>query len=295
MEVADDVLLLHPPEEPLEQEPGDRGHDLAQADAALLPHAVDRPRRVVAHAAVPDVQVDEQVVGEAVARVEAVEVEQAQRLERDGGVAGLRVGHLPVAGRDLREEGEDGVAEVAVARDQLPGLAGEEAVGLGVVALAGGDALDQGGEVVGIHLVVRGHDARDVDRVVARVLVAGDDGGADAGVHLVPEHLDARVGLGGATHGRVLGAVVDDDDPVDERGDAAHGLGHELLLVVGRDDDGDGLPLVHATRIGGREGPLEGATPCGGGKPAPRGGRRARRARSPGTRRRRPTSSRCGR
>src|SRR6185503_15942117 len=66
VEVADDVLLLHPPEKALRQEPGDLGDDLAQADAATLADAVDRARRVVPHSAIPDVQVDEQVVREAV-------------------------------------------------------------------------------------------------------------------------------------------------------------------------------------------------------------------------------------
>ena len=213
MEVADDVLLLHPPEEALEQEPGDRGHDLAQADAALLPNAVDRPRRVVADAPVPDVQVDEQVVGEAVARVEAVEVEEAQRLQRDRRVAGLRVGHLPVAGGDLREEGEDRVAEVAVAGDELPGLPGEEAICLRVVALAGDDSTDEGAEVGRLHLVVRCHDAGDVDLEVAGALVAGDDGRPDAGVALVADDLDPGIGDGRALDGCVARAVVHDEDP----------------------------------------------------------------------------------
>jgi hypothetical protein len=90
----------------------------------------------------------------------------------------------------------------------------------------------------------------------SRAPVAGDDGGADAGVPLVADHLDAGVGGGDALGRGVARAVVDDEDPVDERGDAGHGLGDELLLVVGRDDDRDGLPLVHALRIGGRKGRL---------------------------------------
>src|ERR1044072_2382935 len=62
MEVADDVLLLHPPEEALRQEPGDLRDDVAQADAAPLADAVDRARRGVPHPAIPDVKVHEQVV-----------------------------------------------------------------------------------------------------------------------------------------------------------------------------------------------------------------------------------------
>ena len=91
----------------------------------------------------------EQVVREAVALVDPVEVEQLQVRQRDRRVAGLRVGHVPVAGGDLREQREHRVAEVAVARDHLPRLAGEEAVRLGVVDVAARDGAGQHLEVVG--------------------------------------------------------------------------------------------------------------------------------------------------
>src|SRR6187455_1577627 len=42
MEVADDVLLLHPPEEALRQKPRDLRDHVAEADAAPLADAVDR-------------------------------------------------------------------------------------------------------------------------------------------------------------------------------------------------------------------------------------------------------------
>ena len=169
-----------------------RGHDLAQADPGALADVVDRPRREVAHARVPDVQVHEHVVRHPVPPVDSVEVEQPEILERDRGVARLRVGDVPVAGRDLRQQREHGVAEVARARDQVPGLAGEESVRLRVVDLAARDGLDERLEVRGVHLVVAGHHRRDVDPLVARALVAGDDRGADALVPLVADQLDAR-------------------------------------------------------------------------------------------------------
>src|SRR5581483_11833325 len=75
MEVADHVLLAQAPEEALEQQPGDARDDLPVADPRALADAVDRPRREVAHPRVPDVQMDEEVVREAVARVHAIEVE----------------------------------------------------------------------------------------------------------------------------------------------------------------------------------------------------------------------------
>src|SRR4029453_2366342 len=195
MEVADDVFLLHPPEEALQKEPGDLRDDVAQADAAPLPYAVDWPRRVVAHAAVPDVQVDEQVVREAVALVDPVEVEELQRREVDRGVAGLRVGYVPVPRRDLRQEREHRVPEIAGARDQLPGLAGEEPVRLGVVDLVRRDALDERLEVVRVHLAIRRHHRGYLDLVGDRALVPGDDGRADSLVPLVRDEVDAWVGI----------------------------------------------------------------------------------------------------
>ena len=79
VEVADHVLLPHPPPEALEEQPRDPRHDRAQLDPRALADVVDRPRGDVAHARVLDVQVDEHVVREAVARVEPVEVEPLER------------------------------------------------------------------------------------------------------------------------------------------------------------------------------------------------------------------------
>ena len=50
VEVADHVLLLHPPPEALEEEPRDPRRDAADLDPRPLADAVDRSRRHVAHA-----------------------------------------------------------------------------------------------------------------------------------------------------------------------------------------------------------------------------------------------------
>jgi hypothetical protein len=109
------------------------------------------------------------------------------------GVARLRVGDVPVAGRDLRQQREDGVAEVAVTRDQLPGLPGDQPVRLRVVDLAAGDRGDERLEIVRVHLVVRRHHTGDVDPFLQRTPVAGDDRRADPLVPLVDEDGDSRV------------------------------------------------------------------------------------------------------
>ncbi len=189
---------------------------------------------------------DEHVVREAVALVDPVEVEQLEHRQAERGVAGLRVGDVPVARGDLREEREHGVAEVAVARNLLPRLAGEEPVRLRVVELAAGDGPGQRLELRRIHLVVAGHHGGHVDPLGQRPLVAGDDRGAHALVLLVDEHLDACVpGRAGALGGGVAGLVVHHEDAVDELGDARDGLRDQPLLVVRGHDDRDGLPLQH--------------------------------------------------
>src|SRR4029078_12344926 len=113
MKVADHVLLRHAPPEALHEQPGDPRRNTTDADPGALANAVDGARRDVAYACVLDVQVDEQVVWEPVPAVQAGEVEPRQRIARDRGVSRLRVGNVPVAGRDLREERKRGVPEVA--------------------------------------------------------------------------------------------------------------------------------------------------------------------------------------
>ena len=158
---------------------------------------------------------------------------------------------MPVAGGDLRQQREHRVAEVAVARDHLPRLAGEEPVRLGVVDVAARDRAGQHLEVVGVHLRVARHHGGDVDLVVARLLVAGDDRAADAEVALVLDQLDARVGQRAhRLDGAVGGAVVDDVDAVDELRDPADRLRDQLLLVVRGDDDRHALAFQHASRLG---------------------------------------------
>src|SRR5439155_3079224 len=112
VEVPDHVLLPQPPEEALQEQPRDPRDDLVIPDARALAHPVDRTGGKVADARVPHVEVHEEVVREAVARVHAIEIEPGEHLLRDRGVAGLRVGDVPVAGRDLRQHREDRVAEV---------------------------------------------------------------------------------------------------------------------------------------------------------------------------------------
>ena len=217
-----------------------------------LADVVDRTRRHVPHAGVPDVQVHEQVVREAVARVDAVEVERLEHRQGDRRVAGLRVGDVPVAGGDLRQQGKHGVAEVARVRDQLPGLAGEEAVCLGVVDLAAGDRLGDRLELAGIHLVVGRHDAGDVDPLLDRAPVARDDRRANATVPFVRDEDDAGIGLGGGAGslGGVVGrGVVDDDHTVDEVRDPRQRLRQQDRLVVGRDHHGNALAVEHPGRL----------------------------------------------
>ena len=154
---------------------------------------------------------------------------------------------MPVAGRDLREEAEDRVADVAVARYQLPGAAGEESVRLRVVELVPHDRQRQQLELVGIHLVVAGHHGRCVHPLGERALVAGDDRGADTAVAVVGDHLDAWIlDRARALRGRVGRGVVDHVDPIDETGNALERGPDQAFFVVSRHDDGHLLAFEHA-------------------------------------------------
>ena len=79
-------------------------------------------------------------------------------------------------------------------RDQLPGLAGEEAVRLRVVHLAASDRGDEALELGRVHLVVGRHHRGDVHALLAGAQVAGDDGCSDAAVALVADQLDGFMG-----------------------------------------------------------------------------------------------------
>ena len=95
-----DHAFAEPPEERLQQEPGDGG-DHARSESPTARRRCRPGARNVAHPRLDDVEVNEHVVREAVPRVDAVEVELLERGERCGREAGLRVGDVPVAGRDL--------------------------------------------------------------------------------------------------------------------------------------------------------------------------------------------------
>ena len=133
-----------------------------------------------------------------------------------------------------------------MARDELPSAAGEKPVRLRVLDLAARHRVDDGGEIVRIHLVVRRHDAGDVDLLVERASVAGDDRGPHALVTVVLDQLDAPVDEPpDGVPCPVLRGVVDDDDAIDEFGDAGERRPDQRLLVVSGNHDRDGLPLQH--------------------------------------------------
>ena len=153
---------------------------------------------------------------------------------------------MPVAGRDLRQQRQHRVAEVARAWDQIPRLTGHEPVGLRIVELAARDRACQGLQVAGIHLIVGRHHAGDVHALGERALVAGDDRRSDAAIALVCEHVDPWVAdAAGTLDGCVARAVVDDVDPVDERRNAGKRDPDKLLLVVRGNDDRDAPALEH--------------------------------------------------
>lgn len=246
MEPEHDVLHLQAPEEVLEEEPGDFEDVGTVLDPGLLPAVFCRVGDV-AHAEPADIEPDHDVVAVAVAGVDVVKADAFERPGGDGGVAVLGVHHLPVAGRDLGEEGEDGVADEPPGAHALPERRGEEAVADGVVAPAVDDGVEEHGEDLGVHLVVACHDCRDLDAVGEGCLVPGDDGGADTPVLFMVEGGDPGVLLCIFLDDRerpVFRAVIDRVDLFHESGDGLEGLTDQELFVVGRDDYGDTAATV---------------------------------------------------
>ncbi len=234
--------------------PAQSRHHAVQPDPRDLAHAVHGLDRHVAHAEVVVVQLDEEVVGEPVTTVEAIEMEDRERLPGNRGVSGLAVGHVPVARRDLGEHGQDGVAEVTVTRDDLPGLTSEQAVPLRVVRLVLGQWGQQARQVLRIHLGIAGHDGDE--EVLAplrhRRVVAGDDGRADAAVGLVADHLQAAAiaALGLFEHGRraICRGIVHHDDAIDQLRHRVQDASDQLLFVV-RGHDHEDAPVGKHGRL----------------------------------------------
>jgi len=246
VEPEHDVLHLQAPEEVLEEEPGDFEDVGTVLDPGLLPAVFCRVGDV-AHAEPADVEPDHDVVAVAVAGIDVVKADAFERPGGDGGVAVLRVHHLPVAGRDLGEESEDGVADEPPGAHALAVRGGEEAVADGVVAPAVDDGVEEHGEDLGVHLVVACHDCRHLDAVGEGCLVPGDDGGADTLVDVVADGDDSPVADGGLLDvppGGIFRAVIDDVDFLDKFRDGGEGLLDQGLLVVGRDDDCDAETAV---------------------------------------------------
>ena len=255
VEVADDVFFFEAPEEEAHEQRADGEDHLADLDARLLADVVDRLDRHIHHAHAGHVEPHQQVVGLAVALVHEVPVDRVQRGAVDRRVAGLRIGHMPVARGDLGEQRQDGVAEEADLRDLAEGLAGDEPVALGVVGLVVDHRVEDGGQVGGVHLAVAGHHDGDVVVVVARVFVAAGDGAAHALVYRMLDEVHAARGEARVrAHdlaGAVAALVVDDDDEIDELRHGVDDTGDLRLFVVRGHDDGDALLAVHAlTRSG---------------------------------------------
>ncbi len=89
MKVADDVLLPHPPEEALDQQPRDARDDPADPDPRLLADAVHRPRRDIAHPARSRRSGGRACRWETRSRVDTVEIELPEDLAARNRVAGL--------------------------------------------------------------------------------------------------------------------------------------------------------------------------------------------------------------
>ena len=126
-----------------------------------------------------------------------------------------------------------------------------EAIALGVVGALLDDRRDQSRQVLGVHLVIAGHDHEHVSAVRQRVRVAGDERRSHATAQVVPETADPSFTQAAHEVRRgVRAAVIDDDYAIHPVGNSAQGPADQRLLVVSRHDDGDfGAPPHARSRV----------------------------------------------
>lgn len=230
MKVLEQVFDPQPLEEALAQKPADRENDLADVHLGRFANVVDRLYLHFPQGTIGNVELDQHVVGHAVAGIDLVEPQRLERGQRNGRVAGLRVRDAPVARGDFGQHGQDGVAEIAYLGDDQPGRAVDEPIALDVVDALGHHRPADAFQLRRVHLAVSGHDRRAVDAVVLAPLVAARDGRA---------------------HAAVL-QVVDEDDAVDFRPGVDHRRGGEIAQLLLVDLAHHGLGLVVAGGVEGR-------------------------------------------
>ena len=145
-----------------------------------------------------------------------------------------------------------------------------ETIALHVVQAIGNQLVHQGNQIVGVHLIVPGHDAEDVIAVAQSPLVTRDDGASDSAIVAVAEGVHA--GIGAALRyreGAIRARVVDDVNSVDECGNGRQRGVEQRLFAVGGDHDCDSLILPHvrgiAAPIASRKRVWEGAAVSGRG------------------------------
>ena len=125
---------------------------------------------------------------------------------------------MPVTAGDLGQERQHGIAEISHLRDFLPGFTGDQPVAFGVIRFVLQDRCQKIRQIVGIHLVVTGHDHGDVQIVVTAIDVPGANSAADAPVYFMVDQHNPLVGFrdpGNNFAGIVFAAVVNYNNLID--------------------------------------------------------------------------------
>lgn len=84
---------------------------LGKFSTPRLPDIINGTHRNIAHGAIADIEIDEQIVGYAVSRIHRVQIHTAQGAQGNRGIAALRIGDMPVTAGDFGEQGQDRVAK----------------------------------------------------------------------------------------------------------------------------------------------------------------------------------------
>jgi len=153
---------------------------------------------------------------------------------------------VPVAGGELAQERQYEVSQVAGQRHAAQRTPTQETVALGQVRLAEDDRLEQGGQLIRIHLVVAVHLDDQLGATLKGTAYAGRHRRRDTAIAFVADDLDAFVSPGnGSGDDVLLGAVVHHDDIVDKRRNAAQHCRKLICHIEAGDDDRDSLTVQH--------------------------------------------------
>ena len=141
---------------------------------------------------------------------------------------------------------ESAVAGHGVAYFRMP-----KAVALDVICFVGGNGLDKGLEIQGVHLPVARHHNRNIVAVSKSIAITAHDRRADTFVLRLPQDdfFAGRLGSLSVFDGAVLAGIVNDDEAVNTSREAFDDLLNPLFFIECGNDHRHALIADHSFAI----------------------------------------------